>query len=442
MMAEKGFGWRHGEWRAWASFFLLAGLGAMSLGVADATMGNGLQARLVGGAFAFGGGAMVGASICLFRDTLLRTWAPSAVLWAGIIGISLNAYLFLAQQGHIGGYRTVLWLTWTILGLLFLLAVFRRPRPEATVTTTTESDDAHRTRTTVSRLSSLGVSAASVGLALSATQFWYTAGYAPGKLVAYELSVAAGLKDEGITAADGTMHAFLATVGIKNPGANEVQIVRSTYTVEGATVTGMPPDTDLTRRFRPPDEGTSSRHTIYGATEMIEAGRLVDDGSYVEPGQELTSSFAIALPQKAVVSYSDLHLSARFIVSKGDRLRTTSVLLQSMPRPCTWDKQDYDQCTVTEMAIAAPSWFWRLTKGSQTLDIIESLSFKTTADPRHVLDACVDRLERPRQDPSNPQWCDGLVEEDLTQYYGLGRIETSSDLPLVASSPSNPPSAR
>lgn len=124
---------------------------------------------------------------------------------------------------------------------------------------------------------------------------------------------------------DGTVAATVRTV---NPTGAKIQSLGSLYVVEGVR---------LCRRAGAGREHASFRETFADETEaasfsprvaerdveVIQAGKVFEDRTYFEPGEEIVRRFAVAIPE---AEYDVVRLRVVMAVANGDRLQLDEVV--------------------------------------------------------------------------------------------------------------------
>lgn len=175
------------------------------------------------------------------------------------------------------------------------------------------------------KLGDLGKLALAVlGTAFGLFQFWYANQYVP------QVSYPAAHASASLEAASpvGDPATYRAQVTLKNEGKTRLVILASAYYItESALKPAKATETldALARPFKTTPNGVSdvwmaqvarySRYEREAKARVVQSGRLIPAGWYLEPGQEVSREYAV---RAAPESRSILRLVAHFAVAKGD----------------------------------------------------------------------------------------------------------------------------
>ncbi|SHN73648.1 hypothetical protein SAMN05660350_02145 [Geodermatophilus obscurus] len=413
--------------------FTLIGAFTTWFGITDLLTAPRVQAQVLGAVFAVAGLTLLGAAACLAVRTWRRTAARASAVLAGVAGFLVGAYLFLMQiraPQRLDVPKASLWAAIAVASVGACLSAW------------------HGTRSTAARQAEVGplvkplVSGVSV-LALlgGGLQWWYEQQYLPGEVGA-TLTIQTEIEEQVRPAEaipegqlpDGLAYprVFAAEYRIKNPSETRVQILASIYSVVRLPVEPRDPpapeatteelsmdsacwyeqlspvqDPECTsspealwvRQYKEfhnddvqaQDDWAISRYRQFALgerAEVLELGKAVPDGTYLEPEEEYASSFLVYVPNAKELNEDQLELRVGLSVAKGERL----ILDEETHRPeqvahareSVGESQDRadtrrprgfpDRYEVTEWRVGSQGAISELTLGTQSVNVIRVLS--------------------------------------------------------------------
>lgn len=155
----------------------------------------------------------------------------------------------------------------------------------------------------------------------------------------------------------------------------------------------------------------------------VQAGKVFEDGTYFEPGEEIVRRFSVPVP---TLTYDVFRLRVRLAVANGDRLHLGGIA--EGPAPIAADASDRRAASPIEANAAGPG-------ASMTWDVAEtSLMDRLTHADRQVVvrwESGTGKEVRPRLDvfvrlPDEP----GAPTAELANEYGLTYASSSVDIPV------------
>ena len=296
------------------------------LGIWDMSTAHGLAPRVFG-AFILGIGAIAAAAAYALRRGF--AWAP----WPGVVcgavilaigGVSLLVNIREHIEYNFGSLRTDAFGVATVSVGLFLLSVlvgpWRRLMPPSFLRPIGDPPKSalDNLRDTIGLL---GV----VGIAAAATAFWYSNIYVPAnQLPAVNTSVALATSQ-----VDGHLQVH-ATVTLKNASAFRVRTFASDFNLRledpGAPYDATREACVLEASLRdaplvdwPTWSATEGRHG-----KVINAGTLLSDKYWLEPGEEFSTGFVTQIPDVRS-SPSIVRADVVVALARGEAVSTTSV---------------------------------------------------------------------------------------------------------------------
>jgi hypothetical protein len=406
--------------RGSAIVFLPMGLAALVVGFLDTATALTDEARFLGIAFTMAGSWLLTTSWCLLAEPLRQNWGRTLSLSAGFVGMSLALYLALAQVGYPGGWRIYVWLP---VASMALLAGLRRPSPAPP-----PAPALGGTPRTGSKAVTSVISIGTLGFLFTLGQFWYTNQYVPTKLLA-SLEVVTKLIDQGAVASNPSMRSLINETTLRNSSETKAQVVSSLYLLQGGRVEASDSG-DFFAKLDPLAIDRTSQHVLYSASDILEFGKVVDDGSVFEPDFELSSQATITLPEDVRRTFASLRLESLIIVARGDRFSPSS--FRPIVRPPIDPAGDIAQYAVVERRLDRVSIVRRFTRGDQAVAVV---LYRFRGDkPRLV--ACVERPGLSDTLPPNPaDVCRGSrLQRKFQAFYRLFSVKTVFETPVLSAS--------
>ncbi len=345
-----------------AVIFGSVGVFASWLGLLDFLSAANLQYKLIGLAFAIAGLTMLAGSAVLGREPWRRTHGRVTAVAACVAGVFIGGYLLLMQYRAPGLSPNRLpfvpaWVPWAAIVVVSVAAGVLGWR------STKDHAADQVTWTAISgRLFAGGLS---LTVLFGGVQWWYTQQYQPGTIAAAltvttELRPAPAMTEENVGETSDP-HMYEGTITIENVSDTKVQIVASLFQVttvthglripipginemdeerqavacfleELAPVTDPECDQPGIYRYgqfsagdpRAQDDFAISRTSQLTASQTLQLGHIVGDGSWLEPAEKLQQNLLVHVPEHQEPSESpelrELHLSAWLAVAQGSRL--------------------------------------------------------------------------------------------------------------------------
>lgn len=281
-----------------AGFLVVAGYTFVGIGVVDVGTAESLASTIFGGILLLVGGGLVATAYGLWRK---RPWtgtagvAPLAVAAAIALYLSLNAW---EEEPRWGAALAVLAAGCVVAGAVVVAVC--RPR--------------------------FGVKSASIlsvaGFALGFFQFTYT--QSARVRVGSTLTMSTDLTPAG----GEPVKAVAATVKAVNPTTAKIQSLGSLYVVEGVRQCRRSRHQDPHDQFVQvfADAGAESAFAPRVAEDRvvtIQAGKLFEDRTYFEPGEEIVRRFSVRIPKS---KYDVVRLRVTLALANGDRLQLDEVI--------------------------------------------------------------------------------------------------------------------
>jgi MFS family permease len=255
---------------------------------------------------------------------------------------------------------------------------------------------------------------------IGGAQLWYTSQYLPESLGA-SLSVQSHLTREGI---QGGEEVVKLTLSVQNTGQTQAKILDSLYRITAAPVvaTGMS-DRLIREELGEPamDDHAVSRFRHPFRWDVVQAGRIFAERSWLDPEERYVTSTLIYLPR-----------------GRYDVMRSKSVVLISKGKALTLDEANERKYELTEpkrtmrrVALVWPidetSWFRQLTRSDRDLEIdwITSRRGNTEAARFPYLSLEAFRVGS-HADPEELS----SYDEQLFARYGLGEQPSSTEMVL------------
>jgi len=316
---------------------------------------------------------------------------------AALLGMALGGLLFLAQVVNDEPDRLLI--VWAAIILVSAWTV----RESRAVTPAEE-----RAKGVWSQLPILK-SAVSLGLLFSLAQFWYTSIYVPTTAPA---SLSLDTKIEAAKAR-GNQLAVKGTVTVHNTSNTRVNVLASSLDLRAD---GLQPERygrrQLSRQIQDVDElryETAERFASRTKSIAVAHARVVDEGTYFDPGESITTPIFTWLPRKR---FDALYLYAVLSVARGRVLN-----VESGPQPkVTRGRQQ----VVILTEVPEGGWLRRLTRGPRYLRV-EYPSHADTTDVPTVSFS-------PNQRPNPPD----DFNQRLRRFYGVAETSGTAIMPLPA----------
>jgi hypothetical protein len=348
---------------AWVAAVLFGAVGVFAswLGLLDLLSAANLQYKLIGLAFAIAGSTMLAGSAVLAREPSRRRHGRVAAVAACVAGVFVGGYLLLMQYRAPGLSPSRLpfvpaWVPWAAIVVVSVAAGVLGWR------STKDHAADQVTWTAISgRLFAGGVS---VTVLFGGVQWWYTQQYQPGTIAAAltvttELRPAPAMTEENVGETSDP-HMYEGTITIENVSDTKVQIVASLFQVTTLThglripIPGInqmdeerqavacfleelapvsDPECDQPGIYRygqfsagdprAQDDFAISRTSQLTASQTLQLGHIVGDGSWLEPAEVLQHNLLVHVPEheeSRSPALRELHLSAWLAVAQGSRL--------------------------------------------------------------------------------------------------------------------------
>ncbi|MDQ3951485.1 MAG: hypothetical protein M3279_00780 [Actinomycetota bacterium] len=213
-----------------------------------------------------------------------------------------------------------------------------------------------------------------------------------------------------------------------NPTAVKIQSLGSLYVVEGVRHCRRTAAVDDHVLFddvfeHPGTVAAFSPRVAERAITTIQAGKLFDDRTYFEPGEEVVRRFSVPIPRRM---FDLIRLRVAMAVANGERLHLGEAL--EGPGPIEGDPEGIRGVAVT-YRVSEQSVVDRIVHGDRVVEVEWESGTDERLDPR--LSASAD-LAGERDD-----------ERDLSASYGLAYARSTTELPLDRPPPLTalPPSA-
>jgi hypothetical protein len=272
-------------------------------------------------------------------------WDPLKL--AGLSAVMLGAaYLYFLSGDH--DERLIIWAAIVFASALACFALWRAQPPKVSIS--------------APRVLGGMVGFFTLSALIGGAQLWYTSQYLPESLGA-SLSIQSHLTRLG---AQGGEEVVRLTLSIQNTGQTQAEILDSLYRVTAAPVvtTGMS-DRQVQEELDEPamDGRTVSRFRHPFRWDVVQAGRIFEEGSWLDPEERYSTSALVYLPR-----------------GRYDAVRSKSVVLLSKGKALTLEstKERKDDLmepkrTVREVASVWPieetSWFRQMTRSDRELEI-------------------------------------------------------------------------
>jgi hypothetical protein len=441
---DEGFG------RVVRSLFALVGVVALGLGLLDAGSATGLAPRVFGALLAFVGGLSLLAATGGGRPW--RAWpawaAAVAVLSIGLIGSLMDARDALTY-GWLDRRHLTIALAIFVLGVVMIALVWR-DRPDLPPRFIARLGAPNKTplENLKDAIELLGVT----GLLLAATGFWYTNVYVPSsRLPAVNGSIVLSIPNPS---AD-TVHAQFT---IKNPTDFRIRILASTYNMYLAPPT-KPYDGEASRcivaaqgggylAVLPGSTGAAGR----GAKTFLNAGRLVQDGYWLEPEEEMQFGIVAQLPPGARGRV--LRVDGEVTVARGDRVDVVADWEDPTEPPYSYswagpteglaagcaDPAEYTHAGTAKWPVVEESLYNRWTREPLRL---ESSWYVDDAGALSAFTAVVkDGIPMPDVDPNRADFDEAYqlaaqrLEPKFEQLFGLVRGQWAQEIAIPSATPS------
>ncbi|HEX2195616.1 MAG TPA: hypothetical protein VHJ76_01715 [Actinomycetota bacterium] len=200
-----------------------------------------------------------------------------------------------------------------------------------------------------------------------------------------------------------------------NPTAAKIQSLGSLYVVEGVRHCRRARSVDDHVLFddvfeHPGTVAAFSPRVAERRVKTIQAGKLFDDLTYFEPGEEVVRRFSVPIPPRR---YDLIRLRVAMAVANGERLRLSDVV--EGPAPIEGDPEGIRGVAVT-YRVSEQSLVDRIVHDDRIVEVEWESGTDERVDPR--LSASAD-LAAARDDDS-----------DLSASYGLAYARSTTELPL------------
>jgi hypothetical protein len=363
-------------------------LAATIVGGHDTVAGTEINARLVGTLVLAAGLVLIAGGAGLRRgEPLGRALAQLAAL----LGVALGVLTFLAQVvNDEPDSRLVLWAAIILVSASAGYTVRRlTPREE-------------RAQSPWKRLPILK-SVISLGLAISIAQFWYTSIYLPTTAPA---SLTLESKIEQVGETDGQL-VVTGSVVVRNTSGTRVNVLGSTLELSGEQLGLQSPDQETFRKgIRDADRRAiqnADRHTGWVRRTRITHGRLVDDGTYLEPGEVMTVPILTRIPM--ATRYDVLYLDVWLAIARG------RVLAVETEEP---EVKANKGSVVVITPVPEAGWLRQLTRGDRFVRIKYSSTPGSATIPEVRF--------TPGRGPSSPSG----FHERLSRFYGFSATSSQA----------------
>jgi hypothetical protein len=390
-------------------FFSTLGIVVFSIGIGDLVASAGLGSRLVGASLATSGVVLLlaarsllsikGVDKELFETAIVQMGRTNALiipLSGGIIGFFVGLlFLRAIWLNFETGFRMML--TVVLSAGVLIASVY------ISILVLRASRGIHLSVLGGRLVGSLG---ASVALLFSIFQFWWGANYLPSSLPT-DVIITPTLshlttREDGVTSVQ-------VSIAIRNAGKKKLTIVASIYKLVGHKITmdpkKRPTFDDYQQTFL--QKSVTSRHaaySVYSRPTVIEFGRFLSAGNFLEPDQEKASTLIAHLPPK--VEFKMLSLVAEVWFVGADK----GISVESSVQPRLVNLRNKSCAVVEEWPIRRSSLFNVITSAPQEIAVTFLLtrpSEKSCAD-QSLLDTpslSVSILPRgfySRAEPTNP----------------------------------------
>jgi hypothetical protein len=227
------------------------------------------------------------------------------------------------------------------------------------------------------------------------------------------------------------MHLVSWQVTMKNPGQKELVILTSMYQVRGVTTKAAdntPFNAHVLAGLRNGPNGSISRDTAIDVSRTLNLGSVIDSPATVAPNWEFAAHGVVEVPDAQLATFTYLRLFVYVIAFPSDRYAVTA----STGIDCDSGVVGTD-CVVTEWTLKQPSWFSRMIRGDEVVEIEAQIPVSAGGEIEGDITfiSCV----RPRTSPRAwSRTCGEHVDESFTAH--LGQQSMVFDVPLGPTSKS------
>lgn len=386
--------------RAVTTWLASLGLAATIVGGHDVVAGTEVNARLFG-TLVLGAGIVliVGAAGLRGDSSVGRALATVAAL----LGSALGALIFMAQVvNDEPDRRLVLWAAIIVLSAAAFIEI-REQTPQD------EKEEGVWSQLPIVK------SAVTLGVLISAAQFWYTSIYVPTTAPA---SLTLEPKIAAVTPR-GDQLAVRGSVTVRNTSGTRVNVLASSLNLSGDELIegrGARSGPGFREAISVADEGvtvsTVDADLYVGSDRLTKLAhrRLVEDGTYLEPGEVVTVPFFTEFPQQN--RFDALALNVWLSIARG------KVLAVETEEPRLRQSKGG---VVFLTAVPEAGWLLRLTRGDRFVRTEYSDSIDSEAPYPKVSFA----PDRRRPAPSD-------FNERLRRFYGVNEATGRALMPLPA----------
>lgn len=375
----------------------LLGVAATFVGGHDLIAATDFATRMWGG-FVFGAGAVLIAGANGLRDD--GPTGRALALVAALLGILCGAMMLIAQvMGDALDLRLAAW-----------LAIAAASAGAARQIRTATPEDERKT-TVWARLPMLK-SVVSVGVIASLGQFWYTTVYVPTTAPA-NLTVEPALAQT----VRGDHVVLRGSVTIRNTSGTRVDVLASYFDIGARAAHSISDNTaypaDLGTALDP-DAPPAKRYMQSDPSQSVMHGPLVEQGTYLDPGETVTRSFVAWVP---VARFDVAEMSAWMAIARARGLDLETESASAI--------QERD-LTIVVTRIPSSGWLRSLTRGDRYVRVEydnQALDDPTLDDPA-------------RTQPPNVSFSPTLHRADrgfdarMWRLYGASEVLGHTEIPL------------
>lgn len=388
------------EWAAGA-WLVLLGVAAIVVGGHDTAVGRQIDVRLTGSAVLAAGVVLVAGAHGLYRGHP-RGHALASV--AALLGVALGIFTFVTQTVNDDPDGRLVWWGGIIVLSLAAFSAIRLTTPEA-----------ERETGILGHLPVLK-SAVSLGLLLSAAQFWHSAIYLPTRA-----PVNVTIKPEfEPPERRGDRFLVRGKVTVENPSGARVIPVASSLTVSANRIARkVVPTERFDHDARDADAG--KREEAVRMPEQLEPpvaitrGRFVGEDDFFEPDHTFTRPFIAWFPAEGA--------SGRYEIARVDvGVAIARPTVEVLEDPEAVRTESTDDATVITRSIPEDGWLHDLTRGERY--VVATYYVTPWAENNEFVPFTVgfNRVRSP--DPPSD------FNDRMERFYGLNFIYASAAVPL------------
>lgn len=393
--------------RRWivAAWLIALGLAALVIGVHDAGTGDDIAVTIVGTLLLLGGLVLVVGGIALVSTEAMLGRSFAAI--GCVLGVVLGVMLAATQLTNDRASPMVL--AWAAIAIVSVLAL-RLLR----------QDLSKVQRADVWRGLKVVTSVVTIGVLVSAAQFWYGSIYLPAAAPP-SLSLSTRLEPAGEL---GGQVALRGSVTIENTSGTRVNTLASLVQAYGIKVSAESPASDdfwselsdasappqAARPGEPTSDATASlpaqRFANEDARTVLYASKLLSEGTYFEPGEAITVPFTLYVPKRgfdAVRAYVSIAFARTALKLDSTRSRTEA---------------GRNGADITSTPVAEAGWLRDLTRSNRYLRVRRTID----ADENGV-DVIVSFSPSLHKDGSSS------FDRRMKRFYGYSTANAAFELP-------------